>query len=88
MIKGPVAIAGSIPFLSKSIGIDVPISAATTITQSIESEIVILSSIGSLVAKPNKIVKIPKIIPFIKLSPSSFSNLFTKLPFTMSFAKP
>ena len=60
MIKGPVAIAGSIPFLSKRIGTDVPIKAATTITQSIESEMVILSSIGRLVAKPNSIVKIPK----------------------------
>ena len=58
-MKGPVAIAGSIPFLSNSIGIEVPINAATTITQSIESEIVILNSMGSLLANPNIIVKIP-----------------------------
>ena len=45
-MKGPVAIAGSIPFLSNSIGIEVPINAATTITQSIESEIVTLNSMG------------------------------------------
>ena len=86
MIKGPVAIAGSIPFLSRSIGIDVPIKAATTITQSIESEMVILSSIGRLVANPNKIVKNPKMKPFTKLRPSSFKSLLTRLPFTTSFA--
>lgn len=32
VIKGPVATAGSIPFLSKKIGIKVPIIAAFTIT--------------------------------------------------------
>ena len=39
VIKGPVAIAGSIPFLSKIIGIDVPMSAATIMTHNMERDI-------------------------------------------------
>ena len=36
VIKGPVAMAGSMPCLSKIIGTNVPIRAATIITESIE----------------------------------------------------
>ena len=46
VIKGPVAIAGSIPFLSKIIGIDVPMSAATIMTHNMERDITRLSSKG------------------------------------------
>ena len=39
VIKGPVAIAGSIPNFSRIIGTEVPIKAATTITNIMETEI-------------------------------------------------
>jgi len=42
VINRPVAIAGSIPLLSSMIGTKVPISAETTITQSIDKAMVIL----------------------------------------------
>ena len=44
VIKGPVAIAGSIPFLSNIIGMKVPINAATTITSIIEPAMVTLTN--------------------------------------------
>ena len=44
VIKGPVAMAGSIPNFSRIIGTEVPIKAATIITKIMETEIVILMS--------------------------------------------
>ena len=43
VIKGPVAMAGSIPCLSSTIGTKVPNSAATTITNIIDPAIVALT---------------------------------------------
>ena len=43
-MNGPVAIAGSIPLLSRKIGIKVPINAATTITNIMDPEIVRLTN--------------------------------------------
>ncbi len=46
VMNGPVAIAGSIPKRSRIIGTEVPIRAATIITQIIDADIVKLMSIG------------------------------------------
>ena len=88
VINGPVAIAGSIPLFSKIIGIEVPINAATTITHSIDKEIVILNSIGKFVANPKTIVSNERISPLIKLNPNSFKSRLIKLPFTTLLASP
>ena len=59
-MNGPVAIAGSMPLLFKIIGIEVPINAATIITQSIEKEITRLRSKGWSLSVPKTIVINPK----------------------------
>ena len=80
--------AGSIPLFSNIIGIEVPIKAATIITHNIDKDIVMLRSNGRSIINPKIIVKTPKIIPLIKLSPNSFKSLLTKLPLTISLASP
>ena len=87
-MNGPVAIAGSIPLLFKIIGTEVPINAATIMTQSMEKEITRLKSKGCLMRVPKTMVSRPRIIPLIRLNPNSFNNLVIKLPLTTSFAKP
>ena len=54
VMNGPVAIAGSIPKRSRIIGTEVPIRAATIITQIIDADIVKLMSIGWLIANPKR----------------------------------
>ncbi len=46
VMKGPVAIAGSMLFLSKIMGTKVPISAETTMTHSMERAIVKLTRVS------------------------------------------
>ena len=65
-----------------------PIRAATIITRIIETEIVILISIGCSIIKPNKIIKPPSMIPFKIVKLISLNSLEIKLSFITSFAKP
>ena len=88
VIKGPVAIAGSIPRLSKTIGTKVPTSAATTITDIIDTAIAMLSVVSWPIIKPKSITSNANANPFMRLNPTSFSKRLSKLPFTLSFAKP
>ncbi len=80
--------AGSMLFLSKTIGTKVPTSAETTITQSMDSAMVKLIVVSSPRNYPNTTSNPPSAIPLIRLSPTSLSNRLNKLPLTISFAKP
>ena len=89
VINGPVANAGSIPYLSKTIGINVPINEATTITlnKAIETVIPMINSYPSRKCVP-KINITAKILPFNKLNDNSFNNRVQKLPVIELLAKP
>ena len=89
VINGPVASAGSIPYLSGNKGIKVPINEAIMITESKDTVIVIPVAIFTPSNKwlpTSKIV--PKISPFNKLKLTSFINLFQSEPVMVLFAKP
>ena len=73
VINGPVAMAGSMPLLSRIIGTKVPTKAATIITHIIEIATVKLNRISILIKNPAKITKRPSTTPLIKLSPTSLS---------------
>ena len=76
MINGPVATAGSIPRLWRSIGIKVPITAAFTITVMSAMATVILTKYSALKAKWLTNITIPAIVPPL-MSPNrnSLSNV-------------
>ena len=76
------------PNLFNIIGTDVPIRAATIITKIIETEIVILISMGSSIINPNKIIKPPRMIPFKIVKLISLNSIEIKLSFITLFAKP
>ena len=65
VIKGPVAMAGSILLRSKMMGTKVPISAETTITHNIDRAIVRLTDISRPVKYPNINKSALKAIPLI-----------------------
>lgn len=88
VIKGPVAIAGSIPLLSKNNGTNVPMKPATTITAISDMEIA--NEVGK---SPFQIqVKISskqdRINPFNNANNISFINLLLMLPLMSSLARP
>ena len=56
VINGPVAMAGSIPLLFKIMGTNVPINAATIMTQSIEIAMVKLKFISQFIISPKIII--------------------------------
>ena len=88
VMNGPVAIAGSIPKRSRIIGTEVPIRAATIITQIIDADIVKLMSIGWLITRPKRITMILNMIPFKRVRLTSLNNLEIILPLITSFASP
>ena len=88
VIKGPVAIAGSIPLLSKKRGINVPIIPATIITITSEIEIARATKYSSPENMINKNKITDKINPLrIDKKVSLISLLFT-LPLMSSLARP
>ena len=74
MINGPVAIAGSIPFLFSIIGTKVPTNAAITITPIIAPAIVRLIIRSWLIINPNTISIKARAKPLIRLKPISLKS--------------
>lgn len=88
-MKGPVAIAGSIPLFSSIIGMKVPINEAVIITEI--KEIATVSP--NIISRPNNNIPpatriIASINPFNRLSKTSFTRRFHSEPLKLSFAKP
>ncbi len=89
VINGPVAMAGSIPCLSKIIGTKVPIKEAIIITEIREIPIVNPKLTSNPKRKiPPTISKIAKTTPLNKLNTISLKSLLSKEPFKLLFAKP
>ncbi len=87
-MKGPVAIAGSIPLLCRKSGVKVPIKPATTITaiREVEMARAVKKFPFQNQVKSNKIAA--KIMPFKSAKSTSLINLLPVLPFKSSLAKP
>ena len=88
VINGPVAIAGSIPFLSKMMGTKVPIKAAMMITPIMDPAMVRLMIKSCWIMNPKSMRTKESAIPLIKLKPISFINRFNRDPLTTLFANP
>ena len=88
VMNGPVAIAGSIPCLSKMIGINVPTKADIIITLIIEPATVKLKSISWLIISPKIIKTMERIKPLINAKPISLNNLLIRDPLITWFAMP
>ena len=88
VINGPVAIAGSIPFLFKIIGTKVPINAEMIITPIKDIETVKVKEISWFIKTPNRIKIEERRNPLIKLKLISFNNLDQIEPLNTSLAIP
>ena len=88
VIKGPVAMAGSIPLLFKIMGTKVPIKAAMMITPIMEPAMVRLMSRSCWMIWPNTIKISARAKPLIKLKPTSLKSRLINDPLTTLLAKP
>ena len=88
VIKGPVAMAGSIPLLFKMMGTKVPISAAMMMTPVMEPAMVRLMLRSCLMMKPKSISIKARAKPLIRLRPISLKRRLTNDPFITLLASP
>ena len=88
VINGPVATAGSIPFLCRIKGTKVPTSDAMMITMTKEILIVVQTLMGYLRSKPKENTMAARKIPFTKARLISLNIRFSNEPRKLSFASP
>ena len=88
VIKGPVAMAGSIPLLLRMMGTKVPINAAMMITPIIDPATVRLMTRSCWMIMPKSMRITERAKPLIRLNPTSLKSRWTSEPLTTLLAKP
>ena len=88
VINGPVAMAGSIPFLCRNNGINVPIIPATIMTATNDNEMAKAVPRSCFQTQTNTNKNKAKIMPFKAAKNISFISRLLTLPLTSSLAKP